>query len=56
MANKGYRNRRERIADLNDKAAKVWQAAYSRALGFSSDPEGAAHKAMAEYLKNNGAE
>lgn len=52
--NKGYRNRNERIADRRDQAAKVWQAAYDMALGFSADPEGDAHKAMETFLSNHG--
>jgi len=54
MAKQGYRNRKEKIADLQDKAAKVWQAAYTRALGWSPDPEGEAHKAMTEFLARHG--
>jgi hypothetical protein len=51
---KGYQNRRERIVALNVKAEKIWHAAYTRALGWSADPEGEAHKAMSDFLARNG--
>jgi len=48
---KGYRNAAERTQDILDRAAKVWQSAYTRALGWESDPEGYAHKAMTDFLR-----
>ena len=56
MAIKGYRSRKEKIADLNARAAKVWHSAYTRALGWELDPTGEAHKAMREFLTRNGAD
>lgn len=57
MLRKGaYKSRSERLRNINDRAAKVWQAEYDRALGWSPDPDGDANKVMHDFLRRHGAD